>query len=124
MNIDSIVDAFFTVPTLIMCVGIFVFVQFVRTIIETYLYKNIVNLSFWSKIVIPFSALFVGALIGFFAKKFPFPSAIGESAVGRAEYGCFCGLISSWVVTRVKDIFKKVAGDSPVDNTITNIINK
>lgn len=101
MSMDSVVDLFFNLPTLIMCLGIYLITYLIRTIIETY-WENSKDNKFWNHIFLPLGAICNGMIIGYFAKLFPWPMAIGASATGRVMFGGIAGMMSGFVYNRVK----------------------
>jgi hypothetical protein len=113
MALDQIFEAFFNITTIVLCLGVFLFIYCSRIIVETY-WKNAKNNVFWTEIYLPIGPIAIGLLIALLAKKFPIPTELNGSGAGRAMYGAICGMFSSFVFNRVK-AFLKLKGDQDSD---------
>ncbi len=62
MALDSVIETFLNIQTIIMCVGIYLMTFVIRTVVETY-WKGYAVSKFWNHIFLPLGAICNGAII-------------------------------------------------------------
>src|SRR3990167_10552256 len=93
-------NQFFSLNTIVLCLGIFALTFLARRVIET-TWKGAVKNRYWREIFLPTSGIITGILLGWIATMFPWPQGL-DSASGRILYGATAGLLSSFIYNRVK----------------------
>jgi hypothetical protein len=86
-------DTLFCWQTVLLGFGVYV-CMFVLRVLAEKVFKKVSDNYYWKEIALPLLPVFIGALIGFLAVKFPFPAGISSKSA-RILYGVFCGFLSS-----------------------------
>lgn len=94
-------QVFLSLPTALLCLGVYVTTEAVRRVIEL-VWKNAKQTRFYTEILLPLGPIGNGALIALCAKQFPWPEALGHSLSAKVMYGAICGLFSGWMYARVR----------------------
>jgi hypothetical protein len=95
-NLDTILQAFVTWQTLLFCLGIALITYVVRTIVEA-TWKGATTNDLWNEVAVRLGPIFIGALVVFTSKTFPWPSQITGSKLAMMFYGGACGVASAYV---------------------------
>jgi hypothetical protein len=105
-----------------LCLGISAIVFTVRRSFEFYIvsknYKKIINI--WQNLFLPLFPLFLGAVVGWFAKSYPYPQNI-SSASGRVFFGIVAGMFSGLIYRLLKSIL--LSNIKATDDSSDNLLN-
>ena len=126
MNDSAIFSLFLSWQTALLCLGIYLLTYVIRTVMEaiaksrgldTQLRGSIV----WNELVLPIGPIFNGALIAFFAKKFPWPEVVASSLSARMMYGAVAGVACGWFYARFRALVMPVVTGGGAPSPITVI---
>ncbi len=123
MALDSVIETFLNIQTIIMCVGIYLMTFVIRTVVETY-WKGYAVSKFWNHIFLPLGAICNGAIIAMAAKLLPIPTELSGSLAGRAMYGAILGLFSGFMYNRIKAYMTNNAAGGGVNMPGDDRLNK
>lgn len=114
------ISQFITWPFLIFCLGLAAITFVVRRLLEFVMDRPSIPLDknsiWWRDRALPLLPIILGGIIAFFAKMYPFPEMIGQSAVGRVFFGLVGGLFSSFAFNYIKRYLNPPKQDSSVSN--------
>lgn len=101
---DDILSIIVSWQFVLLCVGIFAVIQFIRIIVEFFI-PSAINARWWRSLCLPLFPLILGAIIGFFANKykFEFPAPL----ITVPEKFMFCvgaGALSATVVRVIREM--------------------
>jgi hypothetical protein len=102
------IDTLATPATLILCMSIYAIVFCARRVLEGALRKyKFADNWFWRELALPVMPSVVGAVLGAFAKFFPFPEGFTHWG-SRALFGLVCGFVSALVYKIALSIVRKL----------------
>lgn len=101
MNLDAVFNAFVNPQTILLCLGVWVAVYVIRTVMEA-LWKGATKSLLWAELFVPLAPILLGGGLGFLMKTFMWPEFVGTSVIGRCVYGSICGIFSSLVYGRIR----------------------
>ncbi len=101
---DQILSILVSWQFIVLCLGIFAVIQFIRIIVE-YTIPSSINARWWRSFILPLLPLILGALVGFFTKKynFAFPDVITTNAE-KFMFSIGAGALSSTVVRVIREM--------------------
>jgi hypothetical protein len=99
---DALEKVFFSVPTLLLCIGIFLMTYVVRTIVET-AQPGIKTNKWWREVALPLGPIGTGVILAFVAHSYAWPDVVADPW-SRLFYGGACGVASGWVYSRFRSI--------------------
>jgi hypothetical protein len=108
-TLDKGFEVFANYQTILMALGIYIFTYVVRAIVQ-YSWKGWKTSRFYTELVLHIFPILVGGVIGWSAKKFPWPMPIAESASARIMYGAVLGMFCGLVYNRVRAWFQLQTG--------------
>lgn len=95
---------FLTWNFLLFCLSLAAITFVARKFVEFYV-KSVKELNLWNNLILPVSPIFLGAIIGAFAKMYPYPEGL-VSVGGRIIFGLVAGLLSTTVFRVIKTMLK------------------
>jgi hypothetical protein len=111
---DPILSVFLSWQFIMFSLGIYVITWMMRTLLE-YKFPKVITSKFYSEIILPFTPVFVGAIVAFFATQYAYPAGIGTLS-GRLLFGSVSGLLSGTLFRVIKAMLKSKL--DPDDNFI------
>jgi hypothetical protein len=118
MDPAAALTGLFTLPFLVLCVVIGLFVAGLRWTVEksaekiAYIFPDKYEswwVWLWREAILPISPLVVGALIAYFVKDYPYPAPFDQSNSARLFIGVIAGLSSGFLYPRVMFYLRKFA---------------
>ncbi len=118
-SFDKAFDTLVNWQTLLFCLGIYVITYVLRTVTEALWKrfrggKKLTDSNLWNELFLPLGPIFVGWVLAFLGKKFPWPVAIAGTATGKLLYGGLCGIASGWIYARLRAWLKITAAKKGV----------
>lgn len=106
---DRLFDWGYAGPLVLFCAGLFVITFVLRKAVELAL-PTVQNSRKWREGILPVAPVYVGAVLAFFAKSYPFPAPIAPSKMGRILLGMVLGYFSRWLYKIGKAYVKRKYG--------------
>jgi hypothetical protein len=113
---DQVLNAFFSIQTVVFCVVVYTIVQIVRSTLER-LYKALhLKVSahfeehlkdFWEQWFLPGAPIITGFLLGWLVSQYPYPDPFVKTLGGRMFFGIVAGGASGYVYRFFRFYVKK-----------------
>ena len=110
-QLDKGFEVFANWQTLLLCMGIFLGTYGIRRVVET-AWSGAKTNKWWTEVLLPLGPIGTGAILGLFAKSYPWPMPVADNTWAKVFYGAVCGLASGWVYNRFRAVFKAWSSDS------------
>lgn len=107
MALESVFETFFTVQTLILCLGAYIVTYIVRTVVENYWLKSSES-NFWNHLFLPLGPIINGGVLALLTKSLA-PAVLNGSMAGVVTFGMICGSFSALLYSRIKDYLNNAA---------------
>ncbi len=116
---SDLFNVFLNANTALLCLGVYLITFAVRQVIEVTWKAALAN-KYYTELFLQLGPVGNGAILGVFAKKFPWPALVSDSLSARMMYGAVCGMACGWVYARFRSWFKTAteiptAIDNPAD---------
>lgn len=100
-QLDKGFEIFANWQTIVFALGIYLITYVSRTVIE-HLWKGWKQNRFYTELFLHLSPIITGGVVALFAKKFPWPMPISDSASARIFYGAILGMFCGVIYGRVR----------------------
>lgn len=114
-QLDKGFEVFANWQTVVFALGIYLITYVVRSVVE-YAWKNWRQNRLYTDLGLHTFPIVVGGLVALFAKKFPWPMPISDSASARIFYGAILGMFCGVIYGRVRAWMSGNAINVPLPN--------
>jgi hypothetical protein len=111
MDLDTVMNAFVNVQTIIICLSIYLMTYVIRKVVEG-VWKGAKTNRIWREVWLPIGPIVNGGLVGVMAKTFVWPTVVDTSLSGRIMYGAICGVFSALLYSRVRSFIQSTPAQS------------
>jgi hypothetical protein len=118
---DKGFEVFANWQTLLLCLGIFLGTYGIRRVVETAWSGSKTN-KWWTEVLLPMGPIGTGAILGYFAKSYPWPMPVADNLWAKVFYGASCGLASGWVYNRFRSVLKAMATNDQVPESVVKVL--
>src|SRR5574343_247857 len=116
----DVLEQFFSLPILVLCLVIWVLVFIQRKIVEIVLVKY-KDSKIWRELLLPIGPPMTGGILAAVLKSFPFPEVLNYAPSGRIFCGIVCGLASGLIYRIIKQFLSaKLQNILPGNSSQTN----